>query len=153
MSELTTGSTEDSRQPRRQILGWLAKGFLSLWGLGFLWVTTSFLKPPKSSRSLTQRVISLGPEESLPVGQAMMVRHGRDPIFVIRKDDSTLVGISGVCTHMRCVLNWDRDQRLLACPCHNGSFDLSGNVLSGPSPRPLTRYRVEARVGQMYLHL
>jgi len=143
----------DQPESRRRVLGWLAKGFLSLWGLGFLWLTSSFLKPPRSRRSLTQRVVSLGPAEDLEVGQAVMVRHGRDPVFVVRKDEATLVGLSGVCTHMRCVLNWDRDQRILACPCHNGGFDLSGNVLSGPSPRPLQRFRVETRLGQMYLHL
>ena len=153
MQDTDDTATAQLPESRRRVLGWLAKGFLSLWGLGFLWVTSSFLKPPHSRRSLTQRVISLGPAEDLEVGQSMMVRHGRDPIFVVRKDESTLVGLSGVCTHMRCVLNWDRDQGILACPCHNGGFDLSGNVLRGPSPRPLQRYRVETQLGQMYLHL
>jgi cytochrome b6-f complex iron-sulfur subunit len=154
MNETTDAGTLPDLPPhRRRVLGWLAKGFLSLWGLGFLWVTNAFLKPPRSRRSITQRVISLGPLESLPVGQALVVRHGRDPIFVIRRDEAALVSLSGVCTHLRCVLNWDRDQQVLACPCHNGSFDLSGNVLSGPPQRPLTRHRVETRLGQMYLHV
>lgn len=153
MNETSDAESPDLSPQRRKVLGWLSKGFLSLWGLGFVWVTSAFLKPPKSRRSITQRIISLGPLESLAVGQALVVRHGRDPIFVIRKDDTTLVSLSGVCTHMRCVLTWDRDQELLACPCHNGSFDLSGNVLSGPSQRPLDRHRVETRLGQMYLHV
>jgi cytochrome b6-f complex iron-sulfur subunit len=153
MSGTATADPPGLDTSRRRVLGWLAKGFLSLWGLGLLWVTTSFLKPPRSRRSLTQRVIDLGPVEDLPVGHARIVRHGRNPIFVVRKDESTLVGLSGICTHMRCVLTFDEGQGTLICPCHNGSFDLSGNVLTGPSPRSLTRYRVETRLGEMYLHL
>ena len=94
MSEIATVDPPGPSTPRRQVLAWLARGFLSLWGLGFVWVTGSFIKPPRSRRSLTQRVIELGALDALPVGQAMMVRHGRDPIFVVREDESTLLGLS-----------------------------------------------------------
>ncbi|MDH3403768.1 MAG: Rieske (2Fe-2S) protein [Acidobacteriota bacterium] len=153
MNEPSTIDPPESAPDRRRLLTWLARGFLSLWGLGFAWLVTSFLKPPRSQRSLTQRVIELGPLESMPVGRARMVRHGRDPVFVVRTDESTFVGLSGVCTHLRCVLTWDEDVSALACPCHNGAFDLSGNVTKGPPPRPLTRYRVETSLGKVYLHL
>ena len=153
MNDSTTREPQESAPDRRRLLNWLARGFLSLWGLGAVWVTSSFLKPPHSQRSLTQRVIELGPVDSHPIGHARMVRHGRDPVFVVRRDESTFVGLSGVCTHLRCVLTWDEDLEALACPCHNGAFDLSGNVIQGPPPRPLTRYRVETRLGKVYLHL
>jgi Rieske Fe-S protein len=29
------------------------------------------------------------------------------------------------------------------CPCHNGRFDLAGNVISGPPPAPLEVYQVD----------
>ncbi len=138
---------------RRSLLAWLASGFLSLWGFGTAWVVTAFLKAPRSRRSLAERVIKIGPVESLPVGSAQLVRHGRKPMFVVRTDQETLVALSAVCTHVHCILAFDDTQRALTCPCHNGAFDLSGNVLSGPPHRPLERFRVETQLGEIYVYL
>ena len=138
---------------RRRLLGWLSRGFLSLWAVGLAWMVAGFLKPPRSRDSLGQGVIKVGPEASLLPGQAQLVRHGSDPVFVVRTVAGELIGVSAVCTHLHCVLDFDRGKSRLACPCHEGSFDLSGNVLTGPPPRPLRTYRVETRLGQIYLHL
>ena len=144
---------EESRFSRRRLLTWLARGFLSLWGLAFAWVVTAFTKPPRERGGIAERVIKVGPLESLPVGQARLVRHGREPIFVIRTAEDAAVGLSGVCSHVHCVLRWDETQGTLACPCHDGAFDVNGNVLQGPPPRPLRRYQVETRLGDMYVQL
>ena len=138
---------------RRTILQWLTAGFLSLWGFGLLFVVSSFLKPPRSRRSLAERVIKVGPAADLPVGESKLVRHGREPIFVVRTTEDTFVGLAGVCTHLHCVLRWDSNERALLCPCHEGAFDVNGNVLKGPPPTPLRRFRVETRLGEVYLHL
>jgi len=31
------------------------------------------------------------------------------------------------------------------CACHNGLYDLSGSVVSGPPPRPLEAFKVNLR--------
>jgi len=138
---------------RRRVVKWLTGGFLSLWGFGFAWVVAAFLKPLHAQGSLSERIIRVGPVDSLPVGQARLVRRGREPLFVIRTGEESLVGLAGVCTHLHCVLKWDDQQEQLQCPCHEGSFDVNGNVLKGPAARGLRRYRVETRLGEMYLHL
>ncbi len=141
------------RPTRRRLLGWLSRGFLSLWAVGLAWLVAGFLKPPRSRESLGQGVVKVGPESELPPGQARLVRHGREPVFVVRTAAGEWIGVSAVCTHLHCVLDWDQEQRQLACPCHEGAFDLNGNVLTGPPPRPLRRYRVETRLETIYLHL
>ena len=146
-------ATGDARPSRRRFLGWLSRGFLSLWAVGLAWLVAGFFKPPRSRESLGQGVIKVGSEDSLLPGQAQLVRHGREPIFVVRTAAGGLVGVAAVCSHLHCVLDYDQAQGRLACPCHEGSFDLSGNVLSGPPPRSLRTYRVETRLGQIYLHL
>ena len=154
MREDAASEVEDhSDSSRRRFLGWLSRGFLSLWAVGLAWLVAGFLKPPRSRESLGQGVLKVGPDSALLPGQAQLVRHGREPVFVIRTRAGALIGVSAVCTHLHCVLNYERDQGLITCPCHEGSFDLSGNVLSGPPPRPLRTYRVEARLGQIYLQL
>lgn len=42
-----------------------------------------------------------------------------------------------ICPHLGCGTNFDVDRGVFACPCHASDFDLSGQVLSGPSPRGL----------------
>ena len=113
---------------------------------------TVYLQSLPFSR-LAERVIKVGPLDSLQVGRAQLVRRGREPIFVIRTSETMLVGLAGVCSHLHCVLQWDGGQGQLNCPCHEGSFDINGKVLTGPPSRGLRRYRVETRLGEIYLHL
>ncbi len=143
----------EASPPRRRFLGWLTGAFLSLWGLGFAWVVAAFLRAPRSGGGLAERVLAVGPLAELPVGRARFVRHGREPIWVVRTAEDTLVGLSAVCTHLRCILDWSDEEEMLRCPCHEGAFDLNGNVLRGPPPRPLGRYRVEVQLGQIYVYL
>lgn len=46
---------------------------------------------------------------------------------------------SATCTHLGCNVNWRKDEKRFACPCHAGFYDLDGKVTSGPPPRPLER--------------
>ncbi len=148
-----TSEPDSPSTGRRRALAWLARGFLSLWGLGAVWVTLGFLKPPRGRRGLAERTLAAGPADALAVGQGRIVRHGTEPILVVRTGDEAFVGLSGVCTHLRCILRWDAERGLVDCPCHAGSFDVNGNVLSGPPPRALARYRVEVRSGELWVHL
>ena len=153
MAEIGARAEGEAASSRRRFLGWLSRGFLSLWAVGLAWMVGGFLKPPRSRESLGRGVVKVGPESDLLPGRAQLVRHGREPVFVIRTTAGELIGVSAVCSHLHCVLDFDRAQQRLACPCHEGSFDLSGNVLTGPPPRPLGTYRVETRLGQIYLHI
>jgi len=45
--------------------------------------------------------------------------------------------LSAVCTHLGCITRFLSDQGVIACPCHGSRFDLEGNVVEGPAPRPL----------------
>lgn len=123
--------------PRRAVLRWLVRSFLSLWALGAAAVGISFLKAPESGRRTTEARVRCGPFSSLEVGSARFVRHGTDPLFVVRASETEVVALSAICTHLRCVLQWDEEAKIIRCPCHAGSFDRSGNVLSGLPPRPL----------------
>jgi ubiquinol-cytochrome c reductase iron-sulfur subunit len=69
----------------------------------------------------------------------------------IKPDILVLVGI---CTHLGCsplakfvegaASGLGRDwPGGFFCPCHDGVFDVNGNVVSGPPPRPLDGYEVE----------
>ncbi|MFV1959936.1 MAG: ubiquinol-cytochrome c reductase iron-sulfur subunit [Planctomycetota bacterium] len=69
-----------------------------------------------------------------------------------RTGEERYVVISSTCTHLQvCTVKWDKDRNQLVCPCHRGIFDLYGNVISGPPPRPLRRLAVVVREGDVYV--
>ncbi|HZM00006.1 MAG TPA: Rieske (2Fe-2S) protein, partial [Planctomycetota bacterium] len=71
---------------------------------------------------------------------------------IVRRDETSLQALSATCTHSEvCLVAWDPRRRQLICPCHRGTFDLDGNVVSGPPPRPLRRREVVVREGDVYV--
>jgi len=63
-------------------------------------------------------------------GQRVIVFQSQDQLFAL----------SAKCTHEGCTVTFQPAQSGIWCPCHDGRFDLSGRVVSGPPPRPLTKY-------------
>ena len=58
---------------------------------------------------------------------------------------STVRGLSGVCTHMGCLLNWSTQRTRFECPCHGATFDISGKPsgwYTGGTLRPLPPLQV-----------
>jgi thiosulfate dehydrogenase (quinone) large subunit len=62
-----------------------------------------------------------------------------DPGVIVKLGDGSFVAFDAVCTHAGCTVEWDRQDRLLVCPCHGAAFDPAnrGAVLGGPTSEPL----------------
>jgi cytochrome b6-f complex iron-sulfur subunit len=138
---------------RRGFLGWMSRALLGLWGAGAAGAVLAYLRAPEKEHRIAERTVRVGPLEDLRIGEARFVRHGTTPFFVVRTDAGRVVALSAVCTHVRCILGFDREKRAIVCPCHDGRFDLAGNVLSGPPPRPLRSYEAAVRAGEVYVRL
>lgn len=137
---------------RRGALVWLTRAFLALWVPAAGAVAASFLKAPSSESRPGERQVRAGTLSSLAVGEARLVRHGSEPLFVVRVSDRQVIAVTAICTHLRCVLRWERDSGIFRCPCHDGTFDRAGNVLSGPPKKPLRQYTAEVRADEIIVH-
>lgn len=76
------------------------------------------------------------------------VRGGDKPdtrVFIRRDEAGGLVAFWAVCTHLGCIVDFNHVRREFICPCHGGRYDLDGNVVYGPPPRPLDRLPVRVR--------
>merc|ERR1712054_572503 len=59
--------------------------------------------------------------------------------YLIVKEDGTLedYAINAVCTHLGCVVPWNRAANKYMCPCHGSQYDFTGKVIRGPAPLSL----------------
>ena len=137
---------------RRNLLRWLVRSFLSLWGLAGAGVVFSFLRPPRVG-SAVDRIVPAGSFSELGLGEARLVQHGNRPIYVLKVSEEEVVALSAVCTHRQCVLDWSRERRVFVCPCHAGIFDATGQVASGLPRRRLDQYRVSVRGDELSIYL
>ena len=46
-------------------------------------------------------------------------------------------GINAVCTHLGCVVPWNKAANKYLCPCHGSQYDETGKVVRGPAPLSL----------------
>ncbi|MFQ5697018.1 MAG: ubiquinol-cytochrome c reductase iron-sulfur subunit [Myxococcota bacterium] len=88
------------------------------------------------------------PADQARLWDAVRVLVGGRPAFVMRTTDR-IYALSGVCTHLGCVVKWQRSRRIFFCPCHGGRFAPDGRVLGGPPPAPLPRFAVAVRQGKI----
>jgi cytochrome b6-f complex iron-sulfur subunit len=79
-------------------------------------------------------LFEVGPPEAIDIGAVLDNEHHRT--FVIRLKDGYRA-LSSVCTHLGCITRFQPDENIIACPCHGSRFNLDGDVIAGPAPRPL----------------
>ena len=129
---------------RRAFLQCLLKGgFLALLGAAF-YPIVRYLYPPAGSESSVSSVMAAKVGD-LAANAAKIFRFGNRPGILINTPQGELKAFSAVCTHLNCTVQYDRESSIIWCACHNGKFDLNGQVISGPPPRPLEPYQVNVR--------
>ncbi|MER6677205.1 FAD-dependent oxidoreductase [Streptomyces sp. NPDC000983] len=78
------------------------------------------------------------PEDIAP-GDGAVVRVGAGGCAVHRDEDGQLHAVSATCTHLGCVVAFNRAEKAWECPCHGSRFAPDGEVLQGPAVRPLKK--------------
>lgn len=71
-----------------------------------------------------------------------IVRFGAEPVIVVRAAENDYRAFAATCTHLDCVVGYQKDRNRLWCNCHGGAYDLTGRNTAGPPPRPLTAFKV-----------
>jgi len=76
--------------------------------------------------------------DDIAPGTGAVVRRGFRKIAAYRDESGMLHCRSAVCTHLRCIVHWNSDERTWDCPCHGSRFDkIDGRPLNGPAHEPL----------------
>ncbi|MBW4495393.1 MAG: ubiquinol-cytochrome c reductase iron-sulfur subunit [Oscillatoria princeps RMCB-10] len=73
------------------------------------------------------------------------IQNKKLPVLVVRNpaDSKTLYAVDPTCTHKGCPVEWEADEKLFDCPCHDSDFAPDGKVVKGPAAAPLKTYQVK----------
>jgi glycine/D-amino acid oxidase-like deaminating enzyme/nitrite reductase/ring-hydroxylating ferredoxin subunit len=83
------------------------------------------------------RAPSAGGAAAIEAGDGAVVSARGRKYAVSRDDDGVLRVLSARCTHLGCIVGFNRAESTWECPCHGSRFDVDGSVLSGPATGPL----------------
>jgi cytochrome b6-f complex iron-sulfur subunit len=103
-----------------------------------------FMTPPRVVEAMETSVIAAKLSE-LPPNSGKIFKFGSKPGLIIRTASGDLKAFSAVCTHLDCIVQYRSDTKQIWCACHNGQYNLNGENIGGPPPRPLEQYPVNKR--------
>lgn len=128
---------------RRSFINWFLGTSIGALVVSVVYPVIRFISPPKIAEASTQQVEAGEVSDPTLVQKGFkIVRFGADPVIVVRVSDSDVRAFSATCTHLDCIVGFQKDRENIFCNCHGGTYDLTGRNVSGPPPRPLTAYKV-----------
>lgn len=90
-------------------------------------------------RFLADRITQRATPKDLAPGEGRVVAKGLTQRALYRDQDGLLHSLSARCTHLGCIVNFNRAERTWDCPCHGSRFAATGEVIEGPAVAHLPR--------------
>lgn len=129
---------------RRKFFVAVGNTAISIAALGSFGVSLDFLFP-KVSLEIPRRFM-IGTLATMQSNSVIFDAEHR--LLVFRDKQGYFYALSTVCTHLGCNVEWKatgvpgHPEGVITCPCHGSLFNKIGDVISGPAPRSLDRYKM-----------
>lgn len=119
---------------------------------GILVPVLSYLYPPARKRTSDVGRVLVGTLKDFPPNTGKVLAVDDKPVIIVNTPAGGLRVFSAICTHLGCIVFWNAQKGVIQSPCHDGRFNaVTGNVISGPPPRPLPAYEFEVVKDQVYV--
>ena len=129
---------------RRSFLDWLL-GTSAVATLGaIVYPILRFMSPAQIVESAEKSVVAAKLSE-VPPNSGKIFKFGNKPGILVHTAQGEFKAFSAVCTHLECIVQYRDDTKQIWCACHNGQYNLSGQNIGGPPPRPLEEFKVNTR--------
>jgi cytochrome b6-f complex iron-sulfur subunit len=142
---MTEGSSEEAAETepsRRSFLNklWIGLGLVAV--AEVVAVVFTFLRSNKSKtrEADSNAMVTAGAVSKFEPSSVTAFVRGR--FYLARLEDGGFLALSSKCTHLGCTVPWVEKELKFACPCHGSAFDITGNVIHSPAPRPLDIYTI-----------
>src|SRR5262249_43142820 len=79
----------------------------------------------------------------LQPGEGKILTLKRQRVAAYRDPSGKVTTLSPICTHMGCVVRWNKAESTWDCPCHGSRFKSTGQVFGGPAESPLEKVEID----------
>jgi len=138
------------RKNRRVILNFIITGWAVITSFPFLSVILRYTTPPGRTGPVTATVATT---RDVPPNTGKTVSLENKPVLLITTPEGGRRAFLANCTHLGCVVRYREEENDIHCACHNSVFNIDGNNISGPAPRPLPELPVEIDNGNIIVTL
>ncbi|MCF0065294.1 FAD-dependent oxidoreductase [Dyadobacter chenwenxiniae] len=121
----------------------------SLFNPGRVKPIAGFMETIKENADVIGRFIGdrFGLEEiesvsEIPVGSGEIVTYKDQKLAIYKDPHGKIHALNPVCTHTKCIVNWNNSEKTWDCPCHGARFDTEGVVLTGPARADLEKVNI-----------
>lgn len=81
----------------------------------------------------------------IPVGSGEIVNYKDQKLAIYKDSQGDIHALNPVCTHTKCIVQWNNSEKSWDCPCHGARFDPDGVVLTGPARADLEKINMDAQ--------
>ena len=143
-NKVAAGQATIENYGRRRFFNYLLGTSFGATLVAILYPIFKFITPP-SVIEATQNSVVAGKTGELALNSGKIFKFGNKPGILIRSASGELKAFSAVCTHLDCIVQYEPEKKQISCACHNGQYNLSGQNIGGPPPRPLEEFVVNTR--------
>ena len=156
--------SEPNKLERRDFVKVVLAVLGSVMGATIAIPAVGYLLSPAMAVQKKEAWISLGPLDNYPIGAPTLFSFTQATVngwektvnsygvYVTRVDETNQKVFSNMCTHLSCRVTWKDDAQEYICPCHDGIFNIDGQVMDGPPPAPLQEYQTKVEEGVLYFY-
>lgn len=135
---------EQQENLRRRFLNYLLGTGVGATLVAIFYPVMKFMIPPRVTEA-TQNSVVAGRVGEIAVNAGKIFKFGNKPGILVHTQSGDYKAFSAVCTHLDCIVQYRTDSRIIWCACHNGQYNLNGQNIGGPPPRPLEEFTVNIR--------
>lgn len=75
----------------------------------------------------------------LAADEGRVVKYEGEKIALYKAPSGELHALDAACSHLYCTVQWNGSEKAWECPCHGSRFGVDGDVLTGPTQKPLKK--------------
>ena len=121
---------------RRKFLGVCLAGATAAAAAAAAYPVFQYLAPRSGQQGADKLVFATA---DIPEGEAKFFEYAGASAVLVKSKAGDIIALSAVCTHLGCIVQWEKEKQDFLCPCHAGQYSADGAVLSGPPPRALAK--------------
>jgi cytochrome b6-f complex iron-sulfur subunit len=131
---------------RRKFLGVCLAGATTVAAAAAAYPVFQYLAPRSGRQGADKLVFAVS---DIPEGEAKFFEYAGSSAVLVKTKTGDLIALSAVCTHLGCIVQWEKDKQDFLCPCHAGQYAADGTVISGPPPKPLAKIPLTVAEGKI----